>query len=135
MGVERTINVEALGNEQAIDEVMTLTNGGAHVVLEGAAPAPPAQLLLKIVRKRGRYGQIGHYGRLVSLDFDTICYKELVVTGTNASVLEAWSRALELLRLGQVKSDVMVSGIWPLQDWQDACAKVQGKGALKILMA
>ncbi|HEY4387498.1 MAG TPA: hypothetical protein VGN34_23835, partial [Ktedonobacteraceae bacterium] len=96
---------------------------------------PSAQLLLQVVRKRGRYGQIGLYGRPVSLDFDTVCYKELVVTGTNASVPEAWPRALELLRLGLVKSEAMVSGIWPLQDWQDAFAKVQEKGALKVLMA
>ncbi|WP_169461070.1 hypothetical protein [Ktedonobacter racemifer] len=67
--------------------------------------------------------------------FDTVCYKELIVTGTNASVPEAWPRALELLRLGLVKSEAMVSGIWPLQDWQDAFAKVQEKGALKVLMA
>ncbi|HTK06538.1 MAG TPA: hypothetical protein VL485_05195, partial [Ktedonobacteraceae bacterium] len=89
----------------------------------------------KVARKRGCYGQIGLYDRPVWLDFDTICYKELVVTGTNASVPEAWLRARELLRLGLVRSEAMVSGIRLLQDWQDAFAKVQEKGAWQVLMA
>jgi L-iditol 2-dehydrogenase len=135
LGSERAINVEAVGQERAIAEILDLTNGGAHVVLECAGAGPSADLLLKVVRKRGHYGQIGLYGKPISLDFDAICYKELVMTGTNASVPEAWPRALELLRLGLVKSEGLVSGTWRLQDWQSAFATVQEKGALKVLLA
>lgn len=135
LGAQKTLNVEALGNEQAVAEIMTLTNGGAHVVLECAGAGPSANLLLQVVRKRGSYGQIGLYGKSVPIDLDTICYKELSVSGTNASVPEAWPRALELLQLGLVKSAAIISGTWSLQNWQDAFTKVQEKGALKVLIA
>jgi len=135
LGITHTINVEAAGRDRALAEIMDLTNGGAHVVLECSGAAPSASLLLQVIRKRGGYGQIGLYGKSVSLDVDTICYKDLVVTGTNASVPEAWPRALELLRLGLVKSEDTVSGIWPLQDCQHAFTTVQEKGALKVLLA
>ncbi|GLV55830.1 alcohol dehydrogenase catalytic domain-containing protein [Dictyobacter sp. S3.2.2.5] len=135
LGAHKTFNVEVLGSQQAIAEVTALTNGGAHVVLECAGAGPSADLLLQVVRKRGAYGQIGLYGKPVPIDVDTICYKELSVSGTNASIPEAWPRALELLQLGLVKSEAIISGTWSLQQWQDAFAKVQEKGALKVLMA
>lgn len=134
LGVERTIDVEAVGAELAASEVIELTDGGAHVTLECAGAGPSSGMLFQVVRKRGRYGQIGLYGKPVSVDLDTICYKELVVTGTNASVPEAWPRALELLSQGLVRSEEMVSGLWQLQDWEDAFVKVQEKGALKVML-
>jgi L-iditol 2-dehydrogenase len=63
-----------------------------------------------------------------------VCYKDLTLTGTNASVPETWLRALDLLGLGFVRGDPIVSRVWPLEAWRDAFDAVQSRGALKVLL-
>lgn len=134
IGADHVIDVQAMGREAAREAIVQITNGGAQVVLECAGAGASASLLFDVARKRGRFAQIGLYGQPVTLNMDEVCYKELTITGTFASVPDAWPRAMELLSLGIVKSENVVSGVWPLEEWREAFARVQAKGALKIML-
>lgn len=135
IGAERSIDIEQAGHDATVNEILAITEGGAPVVLECAGAGSSASLLLDVVRRKGHYGQIGLFGKPISVDLDVLCYKDLTMTGTNASVPEVWPRALELLQLGLVRSDGLISGVWPLERWEDAFGAMQGKGALKVLLA
>jgi L-iditol 2-dehydrogenase len=74
--------------------------------------------------------RIGLLGKPVAWDLDQICYKELVVTGSNASVPSAWTRALKLLADGLVKTEGLVSGVFPLTEWRDAFDAFERKSGL-----
>lgn len=135
LGAELTLDVQALGPSAAVEQLLEVTGGGAQVVAECAGAAGSAGLLLALVRRGGRYAQIGLYGRPAAVDLDTVCYKDLTLTGTNASIPATWPRALELLGRGVVDGAAVVSGVFGLERWQEAFATLQGGAGMKLLLS
>ena len=132
LGADYAFNVQADDYKTAIAD---LTDGyGADVVYECSGAGPAAQTLLELARRGGQYAQIGLFGKPVAWDLDTICYKELTVTGSNASVPSAWQRALRLLADGLVQTEPLVSGIYPLTEWRAAFDVFEGRTGLKTIL-
>jgi L-iditol 2-dehydrogenase len=65
---------------------------------------------------------------------DEVCYRELVVTGANASTPESWRRALALVDAREVELDALVSDALPLREWERAFAAARAGKAVKILL-
>jgi L-iditol 2-dehydrogenase len=132
LGAEHAVNVERDDPAALVGE---LTDGrGADVVYECSGAGPAAQQLLRLVRRAGRYAQIGLFGKPVAWDLDQICYKELTVTGSNASTPTAWPRALALLAAGQVRTRPLVSDIFGLREWRQAFDAFEQKRGIKLVL-
>jgi threonine dehydrogenase-like Zn-dependent dehydrogenase len=54
--------------------------------IECSGAARAAKTLSDVASRGGRFCQMGLYGKAIPFDQDAVCYKELVVTGTNARV-------------------------------------------------
>ena len=91
-------------------------------------------MLLDLVRRGGQYAQIGLFGKPVTWNLEQICYKELIVTGSNASVPSAWVRALRLMEDGLVTTEPMVSGVLPLSEWREAFDIFEKRTGLKTVL-
>ena len=98
----------------------------------GAGPA--AQKLLPLVRRRGRYAQVGLFGKSIAWDLDQVCYKELVVTGSNASVPSSWSKALRLMVSGAVQTKPLITHRFPVTDRAEAFSAFESKQGVKTLL-
>ena len=61
-------------------------------------------LALKLVRKRGKYVQMGLPGEPLIVDFEKVAYKELSVSGGVGQRRPAWKRALKLMERGLIPS-------------------------------
>ena len=133
LGADHTLNVEKNDVETLVRD-LTLAGLGADVVYECSGAGPAAAQLLKLVRRQGRYVQIGLFGKAVAWDLDQVCYKELVVTGSNASVPSAWYKALALLKAGAVKTDLLISDRFPVTEWQEAFETFERKEGVKLLL-
>ncbi|WMT56156.1 zinc-dependent alcohol dehydrogenase [Truepera radiovictrix] len=133
LGAEHTLSVQREDAEALVREV-TLDGLGADVVYECSGAGGAAAALLRLVRRRGRYVQIGLFGRPVAWDLDEVCYRELTVTGSNASTPEGWRSALALLRSGQVSTQVLVSNVYPLSAWAEAFTCFREKRGVKVLL-
>jgi L-iditol 2-dehydrogenase len=132
LGAAHVIDVSTTDVGQQID---LISDGlGADIVLECAGAGAAAQQLLQLVRRGGRYTQIGLFGKPIAWDMDQVCYKELIVTGSNASVPHAWDRALRLIASGQVDTQAFVSAVYPISAWHQAFAEFEAKQGLKILL-
>lgn len=141
---ERLERARALGADAVVDADATddaaaaardaLSAEGAELVIECSGAAPAVATLLDIVGKGGRFCQMGLFGRSIPLPQDVVCLKELVVTGTNASVPSAWPWALRLLATGQVTGEGLISHRFPLERWEDALAAVTSKRGIKVLL-
>ena len=70
---------------------------GIDLVIECSGAGPAAETLLNLVRRGGRFCQMGLFGKPISWNQDLVCYKEVSVTGTNAHVPSAWSHALKFM--------------------------------------
>jgi L-iditol 2-dehydrogenase len=132
LGAEHIVNVE---REDAGGLLSDLTDGdGADVVYECSGAAPAAEQLLGLVRRGGRYAQIGLFGKPVTWDLNQVCYKELSVTGSNASVPSAWPRALALLAEGKVQTRPLASDIFPLSAWRQAFDTFEQRRGVKMVL-
>jgi L-iditol 2-dehydrogenase len=132
LGADETFNVQRDDYRATIED---WTDGnGADIVYECSGAGPAAQVLLELVRRGGQYAQIGLFGKSVAWDLDQICFKELSVTGSNASVPSAWVRALSLMTEGKVKTEPLISGTFPLTEWRAAFDVFEQRSGLKTIL-
>lgn len=133
MGADYTVNVQQDDPLELIAEI-TPEGLGADVVYECSGAGPAAQQLLPLARRGGRYVQIGLFGKPVAWDLDQLCYKELIATGSNASVPAAWIRALQLMKAGVVQTAPLITDVFDVSDWQAAFDAFEAKTGVKTIL-
>lgn len=132
LGADAVLNVERDDVPAAVAE---WTGGeGADIVYECSGAGPAAATLLQLVRRGGQYAQIGLFGRAVPLDLDTVCLKEITLTGSNAHVPSAWERALTLMASGAVQTEPLVTGSYPVTAWREAFDLFERREGLKTVL-
>ncbi len=130
LGADYVLDLQA---EDAVQRIRELTEGyGADVVLECSGAPAAADLGLDLVRKQGKFTQMGLYGKPITVDFEKIAYKELKVTGSMAQRWTAWRWSLQLLEQEKVDVLSLVSDVFPLSEWKAAFDRFENKGGLKI---
>lgn len=133
LGADGILNVQQADSvEEAVADM--LAGEGADLVIECSGAAGAAATLLQAVRRGGRFCQMGLYGHAIPLDADAICYKELTVTGSNATIPTAWPRAIRLLATGKVDAHALITHRYALEQWDEALETVQSKAGVKVLL-
>jgi L-iditol 2-dehydrogenase len=132
LGVHYTLNVESADAGKRVQE---LTEGyGADVVLECSGVPAAARMALELVRKRGKYTQIGLFGKPIEIDFEKVAFKEVLVKGTVSQRRPAWKRALTLMERGIIPNERLISHEFPLQEWEKAFGMFERKEGIKLLL-
>jgi L-iditol 2-dehydrogenase len=132
LGADAVVSVDGEGD--AADAVAAGLGAPPEVVIECSGAAPAAALLLRLVKKTGRFVQVGLYGRPIPLDIDQVCYKELTVSGSFATTPSSWYRALALAGSGAVSLAAIVGATVPLRDWERAFEAVGSRIPGKVLL-
>jgi L-iditol 2-dehydrogenase len=131
LGADATVDVSA---DDLAGAVRDLTAGwGADVAVECSGSDRGVQSAIDALRRQGRLLQLGLHGRDMQLAFDTVVYKELKVTGSISSRDVSWRRAIALVERGEVRPELLVSGEYPLDDWESAFRMHAERTGLKIL--
>ena len=132
LGVAGTIDVTG---EDPVERVRSATDGeGADVFLECSGAAAAASTGLTLVRRGGRFCQVGLFGRAIEIDFEQIAYKELTVTGSVGSRRSSWLTALDMLETGKVKLKPLAGDPLPLTAWEEAFRMFEAKEGIKVLL-
>jgi L-iditol 2-dehydrogenase len=132
LGVHYTVDIE---EEDAVQQVRELTGGyGADIVLECSGVASAARMALEMVRKRGKYTQMGLFGRPIEIDFEQIAFKEIQVNGFVSQRRPAWERALALMKRGVVPTERLISHEFRLSKWQEAFEMFEKREGVKLLL-
>lgn len=132
LGADAVVNVQRADAAAAVRD-LTIEGLGADVVYECSGAGPAAQQLLTLVRRHGRYVQVGLFGKPVAWDLDQLVYKELTATGTNASTPPSWQRALELMRTGKVKTEPLITHSFPVTEWEKGFATFEDRSGVKTI--
>ena len=131
LGADFTVNVE---KDYLGKRVGELSSGrGADTAIECAGDGRAVASCIAALRKQGQYLQLGLMGHRIELDFDAIAFKQLKVTGSVSSRDISWRRTIELIQRGDVKPEALVSGVRPLEEWEDAFRLHTEKKQFKIL--
>ncbi len=132
LGADIIIDVQI---EDSREIVQGITNGeGVDVVFECSGSVTAANFGLEIVRKRGKYTQMGGFGKPISIDFDKIIYKEIQLTGSFSQKWSAWKQALKLLSERKVKTKPLITDILPVTEWKEGFRKHEEKTGIKIVL-
>ena len=132
LGADYVVNVQEIDLDVFIKSI---TKGiGADIVFECTGNEAAANNALRAIKKQGKYTQIGLFGKLITLDFEIICYKELVVTGSLGSTWTSWHRAIKLMEMGKVNNELIVSHCFPITEWKKAFEMFENKEGLKIVL-
>ncbi|MGL4609145.1 MAG: hypothetical protein ACRCYY_05580 [Trueperaceae bacterium] len=65
---------------------------------------------------------------------DQLCYKELAMSGSNATIPSAWPKALQLLESDAVNTEALISTIYSVTDWQEVFDFFEAKKGVKLLL-
>ena len=126
----RLAAAEALGLETAVG---LEANERFNVVIECSGSAGGATTCLESARRGARYVQVGVMGGPVTLPFDAIFQKELVVTSGFASTARSWRRALALVEERRVELEPLVSEVVPLDAWERVFEDLRTGRAVKYV--
>jgi L-iditol 2-dehydrogenase len=88
---------------------------------------------LKSVRKGGDFLQVGIAGKPVSIDYDTVLFKELKIQGTFCHNYPTWERALTLESEGLIDVKPLLSDDRTIDQWEEAFEDLSNQKAMKIL--
>jgi L-iditol 2-dehydrogenase len=87
-----------------------------------------------LIKKGGKYTQVGLFGKQITIDFEKVATKELKVTGVQSQRWTAWERALKMLDAGMIQLEPLVSDEFSMADWEKAFQAFERKEGLKIVM-
>ena len=131
LGIEHVLNVERDDVPGALAE---LTDGrGADAFFECAGAQAAAQMGLSLVKRGGRYVQVGLFGRPVQVDLELLAYKEIQATGAISSHRESWEKMLQLLGAGRVRTEPLISHRFALGDWEEAFRVFEAREGVKVV--
>lgn len=132
LGADRAIDIE---KEDLASTVMEMTRGyGVDKSFECAGAVAAAGQCIALTRKGGTLIQMGLFGKPVELPFEEIALKELTVVGSFAQRKSSWDLGLKLLQDGKVKTGPLVSGEYPIDQWEEAFRKSEGRAGIKYLL-
>ncbi len=121
--------------ESVLDVVKFKTKGrGVDMAVEAAGAAGSVAACLQAVRPLGRYVQIGIAGKEITINFDTILFKQLRVFGSVGHSLKTWQTAMRLLEHRQIDLSRVITHKLPLSQWRDGFDLCERGEALKVLL-
>ena len=132
IGAHLVINVS---KQDLVQEIQEQTDGfGVDVAFECAGVGASVRNCLEVVRPLGRYTQVGHFGKEVSIPFDRVAFKQIRVTGSVGYTVKTWIRMLKILEQGHTRLGDLITHKLPLEEWEKGFAACESKTAIKVLL-
>lgn len=132
LGADVTVDVT---REDPAVVVASLGDGyGAHLVIDAAGVPAAIQQSLDVVRRNGQVTKLGWSLVPVNATLDEIVAKAITYQGAFSHTWRTWEAVLELLRLGRIETEPLISEIWPITRWKEAFERLESLEAHKILL-
>lgn len=133
LGINHIVNIQEKDVKQIVNEI---TEGyGADVVLECTGAPPALSMGLDLLRKKGRYVQVGIFATPeIVVDFEKIIQKEIEVIGCRSQNPFDWEPSLQLMNESRVKADALVTHQFTISEWQKAYETIKSGEAIKVVL-
>ena len=132
LGIEQTVDVLT---ENVAEIVSEATGGeGADVFIECSGAASAVNSGLALIKKRGRFTQVGLFGKDVPVNLDALVVKEIALSGSMSHTRNAWKRGLALVGEGKIRLRPLVTSVYGLSDWEKGFRDFENRAGIKILV-
>jgi L-iditol 2-dehydrogenase len=129
LGADVIINA---GEENAVEKVRSLTDGGVAVTLEAVGYSATAQQAIDITRNGGDVTWIGNSAKMIEINMQSVVTREITVRGTYAFTDMEFGAAIEALASGRIDISPLIEKIAPLGEGPD-CFKKLASGELDLV--
>ena len=128
--------------DNPLDEIMALSNGGAEFVADCAGTQEGTQLAIDVARpaKEGRGGKgrvalIAMWGKPITLNFDKVAMGQLdLIGGWSWNGSETWEKAIDFLYRGCIDYKAMITNRYKLEEWELAFSNLREGKDVKALI-
>ncbi len=132
LGAHYLVNVQ---REDPAKLIKSLGDGyGADLVVDCTGVSKALKQSLELVRPNGRITKIGWGPQPLDFSLDPLVGKAVTLQGSFSHTYPTWERVLQLLSTGQVNLKPVIGGVYPLDDWHEAFAKMEeGQNVKSVL--
>lgn len=131
LGADVTVDIS---RENLSEIVHDMTNGGGvDIALECSGSEAAAKSCLELLRRQGKYTQIGIFGRPISFDLDRVLYGEIKLIGSFSQKYTAWSAAIKLFSQEKILAKPLVTDILSLEQWEEGFKRSFEGRAIKVV--
>ena len=132
LGIKTTVDILT----EDITQIVYKASGGegADVFIECSGAAPAVNMGLALIKKRGRFTQVGLFGKDVPVNLDALVVKEVAICGSMSHTRNAWQRGLALVGEGKIRLAPLVSSVYGLSDWEKGFRDFEERRGIKILI-
>jgi L-iditol 2-dehydrogenase len=132
LGVDYTVNIEKQDLSSLVDEV---TAGvGVDAVFECSGSDAATNAGLRLCKKRGYFVQVGLGGKPIMFDIESVCFREIQLSGSLGSRFASWDKAIKLAASGKVNLLPLASHTMPITEWQGAFELFEKKLCNKVIL-
>lgn len=133
LGVDMVVDSQTEGLDEI---VMEKTNGyGADKGFDCSGVAPAVNQGLKLIRKQGDFVQVGIFAkRYDEIDLESIVQREIRYIGSRSQKPSSWVTSLKLLEEGKVDTEVLITKIVELENWNEALDAVLEGNEIKAVI-
>jgi L-iditol 2-dehydrogenase len=131
MGADHVLDASTDNVEERVAQLTS--RKGVDIVLECSGAAPAANQALRLLRKTGRFTQVGIFGKPLVFDLDQVLYKEIELNAIFSHKYMAWEKAIALAGQGRIVARPLVTDILPLSQWEQGFRRFETKEALKVI--
>ncbi len=131
---KRLTIADGLGFATSVASADALDEEGYDVAVDCSGAAPGIADAMRAVRRHGALVQIGLAGRDVTLPYDLLCFKELIVATSLATTPTSWRRATRLIADEAVALEPLVSEVVALADFRHAFDASRAGDGVKFVL-
>ncbi|MCB0161945.1 MAG: zinc-binding dehydrogenase, partial [Caldilineaceae bacterium] len=92
------------------------------------------QQAMALVRPNGRITKIGWGPQPLNFSLDPLVQKAVTLQGSFSHTFGTWERVIRLMGSGQLNLDPVIGGVYGIDDWETAFAKMEeGENVKSVL--
>ncbi|GAB4408903.1 MAG: zinc-binding dehydrogenase [Anaerolineales bacterium] len=132
LGADYTVVVP---DEDPVALIKRIGDGmGAHLVVDSAGTGPAVKQAIDLVRRNGQITKIGFALKPLNLTLDELVTRGVTLQGSFSHNWRTWEAVLQLLRLGRIQTEPLLSAVLPITAWREAFEQLESQQAVKILL-
>lgn len=128
-GADEYIFHEQIKESQRVDGTFIF-----DVILECSGSEGGINTGISLVRRGGKYTELGLVGNTIQFPIDQMIYKEIKFTGSFAHTWSSWKKTMSLLADQLVKPKDLISHKLSIKDWEKGFDLIEKKEGVKVLL-
>jgi L-iditol 2-dehydrogenase len=119
----------------SFDALLDMTDGlGADIAIECGGSKASLDQCITQARKGAQLVLVGLFGREIAVNLDVAIIKELTILPSFTYRHRTWERTMRLLGEGKIKTAPLISGRFPITEWEQAFETVRARQGHKYLL-